>query len=338
MPLPILRAMILHAVLNLVRGFAMGSADLVPGVSGGTVALVLGIYERLIASIRAGSKALGLLLRRDVDGSRRWLAAVDWAFLVPLGAGILAAVLVLARIIRDLLHDQPELMSAVFLGLVAGSVLVAWRLIRKPRPQHVVSVIGVGVITFILLGWRGGTTEESAGQVTDPALWAFFIAGAIAICAMILPGISGSFLLVLMGMYAPVLAAVTDRDLLTVAVFALGAAIGLALFSQVLHLALQRSHDLVMAALIGLMAGSIRVLWPWPGGVDSIELGLPDGDLSSLITALVAAAVAFLVVFYVARFAQGLEEAEEHPVVEPHDASSSATAAEPDTRAEAPMD
>jgi uncharacterized membrane protein len=125
--------MLLHALLHFVRGFAMGSADIVPGVSGGTIALVLGIYERFIASIRAGSKALTLLVRGDADGFRRWMAAVEWTFIIPLVAGIGVAFLTLARVIRDLLHDEPELMSAVFMGLVAGSVVIAWRLIRAPR-------------------------------------------------------------------------------------------------------------------------------------------------------------------------------------------------------------
>jgi putative membrane protein len=308
--------MVVNLILDVVRGFAMGAADIVPGVSGGTVALVLGIYERLIASVRAGSKALTLLVRRDVAGFRRWMGAVDWRFIIPLGVGILTAVFLLASILRDLLHDVPEIMSGLFLGLVAGSVVVAWRLIRQPVALHAVIIIGVGIVTFILLGLRGGTSEESVGQAVDPALWAFFIAGAIAICAMILPGVSGSFLLVIMGMYAPVLAAVSDRDFVTLAVFLAGAVVGLALFSQVLHYALQRSHDLVLAALIGLMAGSLRVLWPWPDGVDSTEMALPGEDA---VVTVVLAVVAFVVVFVVARYAQGLEAAREHPDAEPHD-------------------
>lgn len=318
--------MLLNLLLNAVRGFAMGAADIVPGVSGGTIALILGIYERLLASLRAGSKALTLLLRRDFAGFRRWLAAVDWRFLVSLGAGILIAVFLLAGILRDLLHEQPELMAALFIGLVAGSVVVAWRLLREPRLDHALIIIGVGVLTFVLLGLRGGSTEESVGQLSEPALWTFFVAGAIAICAMILPGVSGSFLLVIMGMYAPLLAAVTDRDFVSLGVFMLGAVVGLALFSQALHLALQRWHDPVMAVLIGLMAGSIRVLWPWPDGVDSTELGAPDGNA---LVALALAAIAFVVVVVVARSAQALEQSRTHPDAEPHDQAGSADPAEP---------
>ena len=135
---------------------------------------------------------------------------------------------------------------------------------------------GVGLGVFLLLGLREGTTDDVVSQSADPAIWAFFLAGAIAICAMILPGISGSFILVMLGMYGPVLDAVTDRDLGSVAVFGVGAVIGLALFSQVLHWALNENYNTVMAALIGLMIGSMRVLWPWPHGVDSTRLETPD--------------------------------------------------------------
>lgn len=306
--------MLVTVLLNLARGFAMGSADIVPGVSGGTVALVLGIYERLIGSIRAGSRAIGLLLRGDRRGFRAWMSAVDWALIIPLGVGILLAVLILARIIQQLLHEQPELMASVFLGLVAGSVVIAWRLIRAPRASHAAIMAAVGLLTFVLLGLRDGTTEETVAQSTGAEPWAFFAAGAIAICAMILPGISGSFLLVLMGMYGAVLAAVTERDIVTLGVFIAGAIVGLALFSQLLHVALKRHHDIVLAMLIGLMAGSVRVLWPWPAGVDSAVLGAPQGEV---LVAVIAAAVAFVAVIIIARYAQEFEEAQPHPVAEP---------------------
>jgi putative membrane protein len=306
--------MLAHALLHLIRGFAMGSADIVPGVSGGTIALVLGIYERLVGSVRAGSKALILLVRGDRTGFRRWMAAVEWTFIVPLVTGIGIAFLTLARLIRDLLHDQPELMSAVFLGLVAGSVIVAWRLIRAPVPVHAFIVAAVGVATFVLLGLAHGTSEETVGQALEPALWVFFLSGAVAICAMILPGVSGSFLLVVLGMYGPALAALTELQVLELLAFGAGMVLGLALFSQLLHLALQRYHDHVMAVLIGLMAGSVRVLWPWPEGVESTAMGVPEGDWP---VALGLAAVAFVAVVVVGRYAQRLEAAEEHVLAEP---------------------
>ena len=271
-----------QAPIHILRGFLMGAADVVPGVSGGTVALVLGIYERLVESIRAGSSALGHMIRGDWPGMRRWLRQVDWGFLIPLLAGILLAVLSLARILESLLHDYPEEMAGAFSGLIAGSVFIAWRLVRKWHLMPLVAAAGMAVATFYVLGLREGTSDETVTQLADPALWAFFGAGAIAICAMILPGVSGSFLLVVLGMYGPVLEAVNERSLATLGVMMAGMILGLALFSQLLSWALSHHHDTVVAGLIGLMAGSLRVLWPWPDGLDSTVLGRPDENLAGV--------------------------------------------------------
>jgi len=278
---------------SIVRGFLMGAADIVPGVSGGTIALVLGIYERVVASIRAGSSAIGAMVRLDSAKTKEWLKKVDWSFILPLGAGILVAIVMLASALERLLHDYPEVMAAMFLGLVAGSAVIAWRLLTVRDTRRVLIMIGVGIAVFAFIGLTEGTSAETASQLAEPALWAFFASGAIAICAMILPGISGSFILVMLGMYGAVLGAVTSRDLASLGVFMLGAIIGLALFSQVLHRALRDHYNTVMAVLIGLMIGSLRVLWPWPLGVDSTALGAPDKDLPA---ALVAAVLAFAVV------------------------------------------
>lgn len=265
--------------MHVLRGFLMGAADVVPGVSGGTIALVLGIYERLVESIRGGSSALGHLARGDWAGAWNWLKKVDWAFLVPLAIGMLLAVFTLASVIEDLLHDYPEEMAGLFSGLIAGSIVIAWRLLKSWNTRTLTILIVVGVAMFVLLGLREGTSDETVGQLNDPALWAFFGAGAVAICAMILPGVSGSFLLVILGMYSPVLEAVNDRSIMTIVVLIAGMTVGLALFSQLLSWALAHHHDAVVAALIGLMAGSLRVLWPWPDGLDSTLLGAPDGNL-----------------------------------------------------------
>ena len=281
-------------VLTYVRGFFMGAADIVPGVSGGTVALVFGIYRQLVGAIREGSSAIGHLLKLDVAGAVERLKRVDWAFLITLLAGIGTAVLALSHLIETLLEDRPVEMSGLFLGLVAGSVVVAWKLLQRRDAQRAAILVAAAVITFLLLGLRGGTSEESVTQVTDPSLLVFFGAGAVAICAMILPGISGSFLLVTMGMYSAVLDTVNDRDLLPLGLFLLGCIAGLALFSQVLHWALDRHYDTVMAVLIGLMLGSLRVLWPWPDGVDSTALGSPDGH-AVLVPVLLAVAGLVLV-------------------------------------------
>lgn len=278
---------------TVLRGFAMGAADLVPGVSGGTIALVFGIYRRLIAAVRFGSIALGRFVKLDLRGGVASLRQVEWIFLLPLIGGILTAVLTLAGPIEHALETYPVQMAGLFLGLVLGSVVVALGLVDSFTGRRWAVLVGVAVMVFIGLGLGGG--KEAAG-VTEPPLWAYPAAGAIAICAMILPGISGSFLLVMMGMYQPVLAAVANRDWGIVAIFALGCVVGLALFSQVLHWALHHHYDLVMAALIGLMLGSLRVLWPWPGGAASTDLGAPT-DFIAITVGLAVAACALVIGF-----------------------------------------
>ncbi|MCL1692858.1 MAG: DUF368 domain-containing protein [Actinomycetia bacterium] len=274
---------------SLFRGFLMGAADIVPGVSGGTIALVLGMYERLIASVRAGSSALGAFLRLDFSGGVAWLRKVDWYFILPLGAGIGLAIITLAHLLERLLHDHAVVMAALFLGLVAGSAVIAWKLLTVRDMRRVAIIAGVALTVFVLLGLNESTSSETAAQISDPAMWAFFGSGAIAICAMILPGISGSFILVMLGMYGPLLSAVTSRDFGSLIVFMIGAVIGLALFSQVLHRALRDHYNTVMAALIGLMLGSLRVLWPWPLGVDSTALHAPGSDALAALAVAVSA-------------------------------------------------
>ncbi len=249
----------------------MGAADVVPGVSGGTIALVLGIYRKLIDTIRDGSRALGTLLKGDLRGFWRRITGLDFLFLIPLLAGILLAVVSLASLIETQLHDNPEEMAGLFFGLVAASVLVTWGTLRSPTPAQLGVILVVGVLVFVLLGYQ-------SGPIADPSPATYLGAGALAICAMILPGISGSFILLMIGMYAVVIGAVNDRAMFELALLGVGAVIGLALFSSVLGWVLEKAFGLVMAALIGLMLGSLRVLWPWPNGVGVIsEHEIVDG-------------------------------------------------------------
>jgi len=279
-------------LLNFVRGILMGAANIVPGVSGGTMALVMGIYERLIHSIRVGSGALGTLLRGRWSDARRRLGEVDWRFLLVLGAGILVASVALAAVIERLLEDHPAETAALFFGLVLASILIAWRLIRTHDLMRYAVMAGVAIAAFLLLGL-------SSGEITDPAVWMFFLAGVVAIIAMILPGVSGSFLLLMMGMYEAVIAVINDRDLMLLAVFGIGAVLGLAAFSTLLDRLLRDHHDTVMAALVGLMAGSLRVLWPWPDGVDTAILAAPPAGewLVPLLLAVVGFAAVMAISF-----------------------------------------
>ncbi len=287
---------------QVARGFAMGTADIVPGVSGGTVALVVGIYGRLIRNVHAGAQLLGALVaRRRLEIIRRW-ATIEWVWLLSLLVGILAAIAVLSSILTRLLDEQPVRTSALFFGLVAGAVVVAWRLVRTVTAREIGLAIVMAVALFLVLGLRSDTESGAEEAVTQP-VWIFFLAGALAICAMILPGISGSLILVMIGMYHEVLGAVTERNLAALGATVLGCVIGLALFSTLLNWLLEHHHDLVMAAMVGLMLGSLRVLWPWPGGTSTTELASPSGDVAvPIILVAVGVAVVFAVEYLAQRF------------------------------------
>ena len=292
--------------LGLARGVAMGSADVVPGVSGGTIAVVLGIYERLLDAVRAIAAAAGLLLRGNWPACRQRLTAVDWWMLVPLLAGILGTIVLLASVIETQLQERPETMAGLFCGLVAASAVAACRLFDwRGFAQAAVMALSAAA-TFALLGFQ-------SGPVADPSLPVLAGAGAVAVCAMILPGISGAFLLLMLGMYGAVLGAVTDLLLVDLVVFAAGAAVGLALFSSLLGRLLERARHTVMAVLVGLMAGSLRVLWPWPNGVGVISrhddelvsgTGLEWPAADEWLAPTIAAAVGFAVVLLATRLAR----------------------------------
>lgn len=279
-------------------GLLMGAADVVPGVSGGTIALVLGIYRRLIQAVRSAARPLLSLAKRDLRGAWAGVRSVDLGFLVPLGIGIAVAVGSLAGVIETQLHDNPEELAGLFFGLVSASIVVSFRLIERSTVAHYALMITVGAVVFGLLGYQ-------SGPVDDPAAMVMVGAGALAVCAMVLPGISGSFILLMIGMYPAVIGAVSDRDLGAVLLVASGAAVGLILFSSVLGRVMDRHGDHVTAAMIGLMIGSLRVLWPWPNGVGVIAeehdevvdgTGLAWPAASELPVPLILAVVAGFVV------------------------------------------
>ena len=287
----------------------MGAADIVPGVSGGTIALVLGIYQHLIDSIRDGARALGTLAKGDVRGFVERLKALDFLFLIPLGTGIAVALVSLASVIEKQLTENPENMAGLFFGLVAASVFVAFGLLTDRTLQLLAIAVSVAVAVFFLLGFQ-------SGPIADPSPLVFVGAGALAICAMILPGISGSFILLMIGMYTAVLGVIHDREIGKAALIGLGCVIGLALFSSVLGWIMERAFNPVMAGLIGLMLGSLRVLWPWPNGVgviaedeseviDGTGLEWPAGDewFQPVALAVIAAIVVLGLAQIGARFA-----------------------------------
>ena len=258
---------------HFVHGLLMGAADSVPGVSGGTVAFIVGIYARLIATISNAFHTVIALARFDLNGARERFRTIDWAFIIPLGAGIGTAIVLAAGVVLGFLESYPEAARALFLGMVAASVAVPWKRITEPtRASWMLAGVGA-VAAFVFSGFPPGT-------VADPSALQVFGSAMVAICAMILPGVSGAFLLLVLGMYEPTLDAVHNRDLGYVAVFGAGAAVGLGSFSILLGIALRRYHDQTMAVLVGLMLGSLRALWPWQ--TEARSLLAPSGVSEAL--------------------------------------------------------
>jgi len=236
-----------------LKGIAMGRADVIPGVSGGTIAFITGIYTELLDSIKAVNlQALIVLFKQ---GPKAAWQAVNGTFLVTLLAGILTAILTLAKVIHYLLDQHAVLLWSFFFGLILAASLHMAKQIKQWQPATVAALlIGALIAGFISIA-SPSSIEASYLNI--------FIAGSIAICAMILPGISGSFILLLMGLYAPVLAAVKGLQLDIMAIFALGAVLGLMLFSRLLSWLLHHYQDLMFSLLTGFMLGALLKVWPW---------------------------------------------------------------------------
>lgn len=286
-------------LLNGLRGALIGVVEVIPGVSGGTVALIVGIYEKLIDAIAdtvtAARQALGLAhggpsLRRAGASIR----ALPWALLVPVFVGMGIALIMAARFIEPLLEEQPVAMRAIFLGLVlAGTYVPAHMVLRTApggwRARDVLLALVVAAVTFVLMGFPPGDTA-------DPGPVAIVASAAVAICALVLPGVSGSFLLLTLGMYEPTIAAVNQRDFAYLALFACGAVIGLAAFVSLLRWLLENRARITLVVIVGLMIGSLRALWPWQG--DNRELLAPTTQVGLAVAVFLAgvAVVAVLIV------------------------------------------
>ena len=265
--------------LNATRGALIGAAEVVPGVSGGTVALVVGVYERLIGSAGHLLTALRLLVRDVPRGQgtgpgRAELRQVDWGTVVPVLVAMLLALLTLARVIEPLLEEQPERARALFLGLVLASIVVPARMVGRWDGRAVLLAVAAAVLAVLLTGLPPGTND-------DPSMLLVYVSAALAICALVLPGVSGSFLLLSIGVYEPTLAAVNDRDLGYVAVFGAGALTGLALFVKALQWLLTARRAATLAVMTGLMVGSLRALWPWQD--EDRALLAPAGDVGPVL-------------------------------------------------------
>lgn len=240
-----------------IKGFIMGASDIVPGVSGGTMALILGIYEKLVLSIRSlfNKNNLLLLLKFKL---KAFFGNTPWKFLFALGFGILLAIFTLSHPLEWLLENNPTLIWAFFFGLVAASIFFVRKRIKKWDLKIWLIFILGAIFAYVVAGLIPSQTPAT------PLF--FFLSGAIAISAMILPGISGSFLLVILGKYEQILHAVNARDFYTLGIFVAGVVVGVAIFVQILSWLLKNHHDITFAFLVGLMVGSLRKVWPWKAG------------------------------------------------------------------------
>ena len=292
-------------------GIAIGSANVVPGVSGGTMALILGIFEELIESIRSllNPTAIKLLLSLKIKEA---FDIFPWKFLLALGIGVLIATFSLAQFLEWMLLNHPVLLWAFFFGLVVASIFTVLKQVTRWNRLTIGGVIIGAIVAYWVVGLVPVETPNSA--------WFLFFSGFIAICTMILPGISGSFVLVLLGKYQYILAAVNNRDFVTLFIVAAGAFVGLVTFAQILSWLFKRYHDITIAVLIGLMAGSLRKVWPWkeivrtildrdgiPIPVEEINI-LPPAWTGEVTFALILAIVGFIVVFALDYWAARREE------------------------------
>lgn len=254
----------------LLRGMGMGAADVVPGVSGGTIAFITGIYEELINSIKGiNLEALKLFF------TGRWFSfwkQINGNFLLAVFAGVFISVLSLARLLEYLLEHQAILIWAFFFGLVlASSYVVSRKIGQWQYPKIVALVAGIGIAFYITSVTPATTTDSS---------WFVILSGGLASCAMILPGISGSFILLLLGKYTFALHAVNERIILDLLLLGIGAVTGLILFANLLSWLLRKYHDVTIAVLVGFMIGSLNKIWPWK---ETMETILVEGELKPLV-------------------------------------------------------
>lgn len=240
-------------VFITLKGMAMGAADVVPGVSGGTIAFISGIYEELISSINTIKPSLLTVWRKE--GFKSLWAQINGNFLLALFIGIFSSVLSLAKFLSWLLENEPVLLWSFFFGLVLASIFLVGKAIKKWNAGVIlILVLGAAVAYFIT------TLPPNENVDSLPYL---FLSGALAVCAMILPGISGAFILVLLGSYKTILDAVHERDFVMIATVALGAVFGLLSFARLLKWMFHHYKNSTLALLTGFILGSLNKIWPW---------------------------------------------------------------------------
>ncbi len=262
-------------VLLSLKGLGMGAADVVPGVSGGTIAFITGIYEELIDTINQVN--IGTVQVLFKEGFKAFWKQVNGNFLVALFAGIFISIASLAKIITYLLDEHPVAIWSFFFGLVLASIPLVGKKVKAWTGSRYFGFFAGAIIAYLI---------TDLPPVEDPgSSWYLFVSGMIAICAMILPGISGSFILLLLGSYATVLQAVNDRDVVSIGLFGLGCVVGILSFSRLLKWMFSRFHDVTVAILSGFLLGSLNKIWPWKNTLEFYvkHKGEPDEELVPLI-------------------------------------------------------
>ncbi|GAA3954790.1 DUF368 domain-containing protein [Gordonia caeni] len=298
---------------NLVRGAFIGVAETIPSVSGGTIALVTSIYSRLIAAAKnLTDVGKACLTRGD------WKAAVrrvDWWLLAPIGIGVVVVVFAIAGLMESFVTEQPVASKALFMGMIAMSVLIPFLEIEpgslrsgRARMRAAGLFVAGAAVVFTL-------TSLPRSEITDPSLLLVFGAAAVAVCALVLPGISGSFFLLVVGLYAATMNAVDSLDVGYLAVFAAGAIFGLVSFVRILEWVLANHHTTAMVLAAGMMFGSLRALWPWQTEQGGLQ---PIGDDWPLALGLFVAGAAVVAVVAVIQRRQYSADA----AIEVHDAQS----------------
>ncbi|CAI8415822.1 MAG: Uncharacterised protein [Flavobacterium sp. SCGC AAA160-P02] len=295
-------------IIIFLKGMCMGAADVVPGVSGGTIAFISGIYEELLSSISSFNFRLIKTLKEE--GIKSVWVKVNGNFISALFLGVFISILSLAKIIESLLINHPILIWSFFFGLVFASIIYVGKQIKKWNTGSAVLLICGVVVAYYITTLNPMVSENSSP-------WFLFLAAMIAITAMILPGISGSFILVLLGAYKPVLNALNTKDFFSIGVFFIGAIIGLLSFSKILKWLFSKFKNYTLAILTGFIIGSLNKIWPWKETIswrtNSKGIEVPfnqisksplsfEGD-SQLTFAIIVAIVGFALIFILERLA-----------------------------------
>lgn len=282
-----------------LKGFCMGIADVIPGISGGTIAFMLEIYEDLIKSIRSFDlQFVKLLLRGKFKEAS---AAVAWRFLCAVVFGIACAILIFSRVVTWLMEHHPVLLNAFFFGLILATVPIVAQAMKKWDASKIIALVLSSIGTFYFVQLVPVQTPET--------WWFIFLSGALAICAMILPGISGAFLLLLLGKYQFILNALHEREIGIILIFVSGIVVGILSFVRVLEWLFRSYHDMTIAILTGFVIGSLNKIWPWKQVLQSITtdsgkvMVIQDANMwpaafdGQVVAVIVLAVVGFVVAF-----------------------------------------